>query len=254
MWFLDSRSRAQFRLPARRCGPRLSVAEHWRNAADARRANELRLYNEKMITITAQEGHEPRFERVLVRASSHWRFRGLQVSPENFAEVRALTGAHDSRIVNNTMLDPNRDLPGPAWIKVRPDKNGTPSAGVVVRNNLTIGIAIKGNQHTVADHNLLVKNPSLTRPLMTYTSGRMQGPSLSVAQTSLPTSTATKYTGPGAMATTSARTNIMGVKSASNRRKRRNPKPERTRQSKKTLRQCSINRHPRTVKQTARSS
>ena len=43
-------------------------------------------YNTKRITVAAQEGHEPRFARVLVRASSHWLFRGLHVSPEHAPE------------------------------------------------------------------------------------------------------------------------------------------------------------------------
>jgi hypothetical protein len=49
------------------------------------------LYNEKTITVAAQEGHEPRFERVLVRASSHWRFRGLHVSPEHAPKYEQTT-------------------------------------------------------------------------------------------------------------------------------------------------------------------
>ena len=39
-------------------------------------------YNTKDIAVVAQAGHEPRFRSVRVRASSHWVFRGLSVSPE----------------------------------------------------------------------------------------------------------------------------------------------------------------------------
>lgn len=39
-------------------------------------------YNAKDITVVAQDGHEPRFRSVRARASSHWVFRGLHVSPE----------------------------------------------------------------------------------------------------------------------------------------------------------------------------
>jgi hypothetical protein len=68
-------------------------------------------------------------------------------------------GLRNSRIVNNTVLDPNHEDPGPPKIGVSPHKNGTPSAGVVVRNNLTTAIVIKPNQDVVADHNLIIKNP-----------------------------------------------------------------------------------------------
>ncbi len=51
----------------------------------------LGFYNTKTITVAAEEGHEPRFEGVLVRASSHWRFRGLHVSPEHAPKYERAT-------------------------------------------------------------------------------------------------------------------------------------------------------------------
>jgi hypothetical protein len=64
-------------------------------------------------------------------------------------------GLRNSRIVNNTVLDPNRERPGPPRITVGPQ-----STGVVVRNNLATEIVIKGNQGVVADHNLIIKKPA----------------------------------------------------------------------------------------------
>ena len=69
-------------------------------------------------------------------------------------------GLRNSRIVNNTVIDPNRERPGPPWIMVGPHKNGTPSAGVVVRNNLATAIDIKGGQDVIADHNLIINQPA----------------------------------------------------------------------------------------------
>ncbi len=69
-------------------------------------------------------------------------------------------GLRDSRIVNNTVLDPNRERPGPAWIRVGRHGNGMPSTGVVVRNNLTTAIAIAEKQDVIADHNLIIDNPA----------------------------------------------------------------------------------------------
>ncbi len=69
-------------------------------------------------------------------------------------------GLRNSRIVNNTVLDPNQERPGPPYIRVGRHKNGTPSTGVVVRNNLATAIVIEANQDVVADHNLIIKNPA----------------------------------------------------------------------------------------------
>lgn len=49
-----------------------------------------------------------------------------------------LMGAFNCDIVNNTVIDPTPDeRPGPCWIRVTDHKNGTPSEGCRVINNLT---------------------------------------------------------------------------------------------------------------------
>jgi len=45
-------------------------------------------------------------------------------------------GAKNVKILNNTVFDPNRREPGPAWIRISNHKNGTKSQGNLVANNL----------------------------------------------------------------------------------------------------------------------
>ncbi len=66
----------------------------------------------------------------------------------------SLYGAVNCRIVNNTVVDQNDASPGPPWILVNPHKDGTPSRGCVIRNNLAAAITATGD--TVNDHNLLI--------------------------------------------------------------------------------------------------
>ncbi len=68
-----------------------------------------------------------------------------------------LLGARDSRIVNNTVVDARAGGPGPPWIMIGPHKDGTPSKGNIVRNNLAGAINIEG-PGTVADHNLIIRD------------------------------------------------------------------------------------------------
>ena len=70
-----------------------------------------------------------------------------------------MLGARDSRIVNNTVVNPNELHPGPPWIKVASHKNGTPSKNVLVRNNLSTSLELDP-QAVVADHNLIIRNPT----------------------------------------------------------------------------------------------
>ncbi|MCF7708226.1 MAG: right-handed parallel beta-helix repeat-containing protein [Verrucomicrobia bacterium] len=66
-----------------------------------------------------------------------------------------LGGAKGCRVVNNTVLDPDDDRPGPAWIRVDKHKNGTPSSNCVIRNNLAPSISTgDGGENMVVDHNL----------------------------------------------------------------------------------------------------
>ena len=68
-----------------------------------------------------------------------------------------LSGARDCRIVNNTVIDRRAGRPGPPWIRIGRHKNGTPSTGCVVRNNLTTALSV--GDGVTADHNLIVKDP-----------------------------------------------------------------------------------------------
>ena len=71
----------------------------------------------------------------------------------------SLYGAFNCRIVNNTVVDSNDVSPGPPWIMVNPHKNGTPSQGCVIRNNIAATITATGD--TTADHNLLVTDADI---------------------------------------------------------------------------------------------
>ncbi len=70
-----------------------------------------------------------------------------------------LLGARNCRIVNNTILDPAPGRPGPAWIRIGKHKQGMPSEGCLVRNNLADAIRIDDGQEVLADHNLIIENP-----------------------------------------------------------------------------------------------
>jgi hypothetical protein len=68
----------------------------------------------------------------------------------------SLYGAFNSRIVNNTVVDPDWGSPGPAWIYISPHKDGTPSQGCLIRNNIAATITATGD--TLQDHNYLLKS------------------------------------------------------------------------------------------------
>ena len=69
-----------------------------------------------------------------------------------------LSGARNCRIVNNTVLDRREGRPGPPWICIGNHKNGTPSAGCIIRNNLTTALSVGAG--VTADHNLIVEDPN----------------------------------------------------------------------------------------------
>ena len=74
----------------------------------------------------------------------------------------AFYGAHNVRIVNNTVLDLNSTNAMTPWILVTDHKNGDPSRSCIVRNNLTTTLNVTANvsNSIVVDHNLVVpKNP-----------------------------------------------------------------------------------------------
>ena len=64
-----------------------------------------------------------------------------------------LSGAVDSRVVNNTVVDIDAAGPGPPWIRVAAHKDGTPSARCVVRNNLATDFSVSG-EGMAQDHNI----------------------------------------------------------------------------------------------------
>jgi parallel beta-helix repeat protein len=68
-----------------------------------------------------------------------------------------LSGARNCRIINNTVIDRRDGRPGPPWIRIGNHKNGTPSTGCVVRNNLASSLNVVDGAKV--DHNLIVKNP-----------------------------------------------------------------------------------------------
>lgn len=68
-----------------------------------------------------------------------------------------LSGARNCRIINNTVIDRREGRPGPPWIRIGNHKNGTPSTGCVVRNNLTSSLNVSDGVQV--DHNLIVKDP-----------------------------------------------------------------------------------------------
>ena len=68
-----------------------------------------------------------------------------------------LGGARNCRVVNNTVIDCREGRPGPPWIRVDNHKNGTPSRGCLVRNNLTTSLHVGAGVQ--ADHNLIIQDP-----------------------------------------------------------------------------------------------
>ncbi len=63
-------------------------------------------------------------------------------------------GAKNVKIINNTVVDINEVSPGPAWIRVASHKDGRPSEGCIVRNNIATGIYV--GSETISDHNLKI--------------------------------------------------------------------------------------------------
>lgn len=69
-------------------------------------------------------------------------------------------GAINCRIVNNTVVD-NDPTPEPdPWIMVHAHKDGTPSTGVIVRNNIATDYSLEGG--VTADHNLEITMATAT--------------------------------------------------------------------------------------------
>ncbi|MPY87511.1 MAG: hypothetical protein GEU99_06285 [Luteitalea sp.] len=66
-------------------------------------------------------------------------------------------GATNVRVINNTVIDIDREnsSTGPPWIQIGDHKDGTPSTGNIVRNNLTSDLNLTSSGVT-EDHNLIV--------------------------------------------------------------------------------------------------
>ncbi len=69
-----------------------------------------------------------------------------------------LLGAHNCRIVNNTVIDRNKRDPGPPWIRIGKHKNGQPSVNCVVRNNLVPKLNIESRNGNQVDHNMIIED------------------------------------------------------------------------------------------------
>jgi parallel beta-helix repeat protein len=63
----------------------------------------------------------------------------------------SLYGAYNCRIVNNTVVDLNGERPGPSAITITDHKDGTPSSGCVIRNN--IANSVNAGEGAEEDHN-----------------------------------------------------------------------------------------------------
>jgi parallel beta-helix repeat protein len=64
----------------------------------------------------------------------------------------SLYGARNCRIINNTVIDPNQEDPGPPWIGFFDHKNGTHSENCIIRNNIATNYIVEPG--STEDHNL----------------------------------------------------------------------------------------------------
>ncbi len=64
-----------------------------------------------------------------------------------------LGGARNCRIINNTVADLNEQRPGPPWIRISEHKNGGPSSGNLIRNNIARVVLADANASD-RDHNV----------------------------------------------------------------------------------------------------
>ncbi|MBD3356535.1 MAG: hypothetical protein GF363_05225 [Chitinivibrionales bacterium] len=87
-----------------------------------------------------------------------WVIENNAIIVDNYHGV-TFRGAVNCRIVNNTILDINTDRPGPAWVGILKPKDGTPSLGCIVRNNILMNLNIERGCEAVIDHNIVERNP-----------------------------------------------------------------------------------------------
>ena len=63
------------------------------------------------------------------------------------------SGAYNCNVINNTVIDPTPDInPGGCWIMIGDHKDGTPSAGCIVKNNISNKLIVDAEE----SHNILV--------------------------------------------------------------------------------------------------
>lgn len=71
----------------------------------------------------------------------------------------ALFGAENCRIINNTVIRQDLSFKRVTWITVRDHKNGSPSTGCTIRNNLTNSMRILSKEGMRVDHNIEAQHP-----------------------------------------------------------------------------------------------
>ena len=76
---------------------------------------------------------------------NNWIIENNIVSVDHWHGI-SLYGAYNCRIRNNTVLDPTPEItPGASWIRINPNKDGTPSEGNIVANNTSNSLALTGS-------------------------------------------------------------------------------------------------------------
>jgi parallel beta-helix repeat protein len=68
----------------------------------------------------------------------------------------SLYGAKNCKIINNTVIDPNNNDPGPPWIRITAHKDGRKSTDNIIRNNLTTSLSNDADIGEV-DHNFSIR-------------------------------------------------------------------------------------------------
>jgi len=84
-----------------------------------------------------------------------------------------LMGARNCRIVNNTVIDLNAENPGPPWIRITAHKDGTPSSGCTVRNNLASSYNSDSTGVT-EDHNVQIAFSAYESEFIDVTQGNLR--------------------------------------------------------------------------------
>ena len=122
-----------------------------------------------------------------------------------------LGGARGCRIVNNTVIDPNDQRPGPAALRVGKHKRGMTSSGCTVRNNLVSALYVEGERDdggSQSDRRRTGDGLCRTPPGTISACAKAAPPSTRAPASWPRASTSTGYHGHKAMRSTWARTSI----------------------------------------------